>query len=160
CRYAPFATDVHAAGRPTDGHRRCGSNTSGGRGSCGGFLGQQRAAGSRPEGARATTCYPRSQSILILALARACEVALASVLHRVHNDLGADTNDYDVGDHLANDQHTRPLRHGDDVTESDRREYRDSEIQRVRARHRLPENSTLNSPRDEKDASEQERKKS
>ena len=59
--------------------------------------------------------------------------------HRVHNDLGPDTNDDDVNDHLAHHQNTRPLRRGNNVTKSDCCEYRDGEVERVSTRHRLVE---------------------
>ena len=63
----------------------------------------------------------------------------SSVLDRIDNDPGTDTDDHDVSDHLTDDQDTSHLGRRNNVAEPDCGEHGNGEIQGVRARQRLAE---------------------
>src|SRR4029453_7965382 len=96
-----------------------------------------------------------------------CVVSGLACLHRlpllpaldgINNDPGPKPNDHDASNHLPRDHETSALGRASNITESNRREHRDSEVQGISTRERLAEVGLRNSAHNEIRAGKQQQK--
>src|SRR4029453_10927264 len=86
---------------------------------------------------------------VVSGLACLHRLTLLPALDGINNDPGPKPNDKDGGNHLPRDHETSALGRGSNITESNRREHRDGEVQGISTRERLAEVGLRNSAHNE-----------